>query len=129
MEEERKHPLTMWRGGLFLLALAMRKYCVCSGLHAPELSIVTGASYQATWMLWLEGRQHFWLEKCFSATVLPAQQKHYSQHIFFSLEENNLFFDCSEFCIPAVIPSFKILYYIICFKNPTLIKWSSESYF
>ena len=71
----------------------------------------------------------------FSATILPAQQKHhYHQHIFSPLEQNNLFFDCSEFCIPAVILSFKILYYIM-FSKPNhnqMIKWklflNSDSY-
>lgn len=124
MEEERKHPLTMWRGGLFLLALAMMKYCVCSGLHAPELSTVTGASYQATWMLWLEGK-HFWLENCFSATVLPAQQKHYSQRIFFTWRKQFIFWlqwilytSChSEF-------QNSLLYNMFLKPNPNqMIKW------
>ena len=62
LKEERKHQLTVWRLSLFPLALTMRKYCGNSGLHVPELSAVTEASYQATCMLWLEGKQHFWLE-------------------------------------------------------------------
>lgn len=80
---------------------------------APEAPSITGASYPALRMRRLQGNQDFWLEN----KLLIYNSTHSARAIVntFFFTWRKLFSDCSEFCIPAVILSFKLLYYIICF--------------